>query len=244
MRFGLPTAPVSLDPRYSTDAVSGRICRLIYQSLVDFDAEFQPIPSLATWQMIDPRRFRFTLIRGPRFDDGVPVTAMDVVATYRAVLDPKTASPHRGALAHVASVTALDQRTIEFELSRDDRLFPGLLVIGVMRAADAAAPHSPTVPIGSGPFRVIAPPTLQRISIARLSDGQRIDFVVVPNETTRALKLARGELDVVQGGLTPELVHWLRRRPSLRVKQHPGTVFSYLGFNFARGPTQDSSVRR
>src|SRR2546429_2716305 len=61
IRFGLATAPVTLDPRYATDAVSYRISRLIYQSLVEFDAAFRPVPALASWQQITPTCYRFRL---------------------------------------------------------------------------------------------------------------------------------------------------------------------------------------
>lgn len=241
LRFGLATAPISLDPRQASDAVSIRICRLIYDALVDFDADFTPIPALADWQVIDPKHYRFTLNPQRTFHDGTAVTTADVVATYHAILDPARASPHRGSLAHVAAVTAVDDHTVDFQLSRADPLFPGLLVIGILRAADAQRATIP-IPIGSGPFRVVAS-SPNRLSLARVRDGQRVDFMVVPNETTRALKLARGELDIAQGGLAPELVGWLRRRADLQVELRPGTVFSYLGFNLVSGPTRDPAVR-
>jgi peptide/nickel transport system substrate-binding protein len=244
LRFGLATAPVSLDPRQATDAVSNRLCRLIYESLVDFDQHFMPVPALAQWDSGDAIHYRFTLAANHVFHDGIPVTAADVVATYQAILDPARASPHRGTLTHLKSVTAVDPRTVDFELSRADPLFPGLLVIGILRARDAAADRLPVIPIGSGPFRLSEPPKATRILMQRLADQQLIEFDVVPSETTRALKLVRGELDLTQGGLSPELVHWLRQQPAVRVTQQPGTVFSYLGFNLAGGPTQDLRVRR
>lgn len=242
VRFGLATPPATLDPRFATDASAARLCRLVYAALVDFDARFTPVPALATWVEVSPRLYRFTL-RAARFHDGAPVTAGDVVATYRALLDPARASPLRGALAHVVSVEARDPRTVDFHLARPDPLFPGLLTQGILRAADAGLAVLPSRPVGSGPFRVIAPPDGRRIALARVADGQRVDFVIVPNETTRALKLARGELDLLQGGFAPELGDWLAARPDLTVMARPGTVFTYLGFNLASGPTTDPRVR-
>lgn len=61
IRFGLESAPVTLDPRFSTDAASYRITRLIYRSLVDFDDNFQFIPDLADWEILEPKHYRFTL---------------------------------------------------------------------------------------------------------------------------------------------------------------------------------------
>ena len=42
LRFGLSADPVTLDPRFATDAASTRINRLIYERLVDFVDQVQP----------------------------------------------------------------------------------------------------------------------------------------------------------------------------------------------------------
>ena len=55
----------------------------------------------------------------------------------------------------------------------------------------------------------------------------------------QVLKLRKGELDLVQGGLSPELVAYCARRPELRVAWHRGSNFAYLGFNF-----RDSALSR
>ena len=47
--FAIGNMPLNLDPRYATDAASERVNRLLYQSLVDFDAQSKPAPNLATW---------------------------------------------------------------------------------------------------------------------------------------------------------------------------------------------------
>ena len=243
IRFGLATVPVTLDPRFATDATSYRLCRLLYSALVDFDTKFRPIPALATWEVLAPTRYRFHLQRAPRFHDGTVLGASDVVATYQAILNPARASPHRGALLNVRTVSARDSKTIDFELIKPDPQFPGLLVIGILRAADATRDALPEIPIGSGPFRLVTQLTPTRVAVERVADGQRIDFLVTPNETTRALKLARGELDLAQNDFSPDLIGWLRQQPGLTVTRRAGTVFSYLGLNLARGPTRDPHVR-
>ena len=57
--FGINTAPVTLDPRYAIDAISYRITRLLYRSLIDFDEQFQAIPDVATWQRLASDHYRF-----------------------------------------------------------------------------------------------------------------------------------------------------------------------------------------
>ena len=96
LRFTVPTAPVTLDPRQATDAASTRINRLLYRSLVDFDGRFRAVPDLARWERPEPTRYRFVLgTQGRRFHDGTRLTARDVKATYDSILDPDGTSPHR-----------------------------------------------------------------------------------------------------------------------------------------------------
>lgn len=241
LRIGLAAAPATLDPRYATDATSWRLCRLIYQAPADFDAQFRPVPALMDWTQLSPTRWRFTLRGDPRFHDGAAVTAADVVATYRAVLDPGRASPHRGSLANVVEFRARDARAMEVELRRPDPLFPGLLVIGVLPAHDAQRTSAPE-PVGSGAFEV-GRRGPKSVTLVRRSDGLRVKFEVIENEITRALKLTRGELDLVPGGFAPEVAQWLARRPGLELIARDGSTFSYLGFNFAAGPTARPEVR-
>ena len=47
IRFGLASVPLTLDPRFATDASSVRLIRLIYHQLVDFDKQSRPAPALA-----------------------------------------------------------------------------------------------------------------------------------------------------------------------------------------------------
>ena len=61
IRFGLAAAPTNLDPRFATDATSERINRLLYASLVDFDAQASPVPALATWQILSQTHYRIHL---------------------------------------------------------------------------------------------------------------------------------------------------------------------------------------
>ncbi len=243
LRFGLATAPASLDPRFASDANAARLCRLLYATLVDFDVHFRPVPALADWARLSPLHYRFRLREARRFDDGTVLRADDVVATYQAILDPARGSPLRSALAHIAQVEAVDLMTIDFHLTRSDPLFPGLLTVGILRARDARLLTLSQQPIGSGNFRLYAPFDTNRVPLERRRDGQRVDFIVVPNESTRALKLLRGELDLAQGGFAPELTDWLSHQLGITVTRYPGTVFSYLGFNLADGPTANPLVR-
>ena len=140
LRFGLASAPVTLDPRFATDATSARIDQLLYRHLVDFDQHFEPVPDLASWRQLAPDHYRFTLgADGRRFHDGSRLTAADVKATYDYILDPAHASPHRETLAMIRDIRVMNDDTVDFYLSAPDPLFPGRLEIGILPAKQIAA---------------------------------------------------------------------------------------------------------
>ncbi len=246
IRFGLASAPTSLDPRYATDASSERINRLLYARLVDHDRQSRPVASLASWQVLSPTHYRFTLgVSGRSFHDGEYLTAADVAATYRSILDPASASPHRGTLSMIERIAVVDTDTLDFFLNRADRLFPGYLSIGILPARGIAA-HQPFhhQPVGSGPFRLQAWDDAERLSLLRRSDGQTVVFEQVKDPTMRVLKLLRGEIDLLQNDLPPELVQYLARQQGIGVQRTPGSNFAYLGFQLQDPDCGRYAVRR
>lgn len=233
LRFAVPTAPVTLDPRYATDAASTRVTRLLYRALVDFDEAFRVVPDLARWERLEPTRYRFSLGQeGRRFHDGTRLTAVDVKVTYDSVLDPDGTSPHRGSLGMVEAIRVVDPDQVDFLLKRPDPLFPGRLVVGIAPAARVAAGAAlGKEPVGSGPFALVAWPEEGRLVLRRVADDRRVELSAVQDPTVRVLKLLRGEADLIQGDLPPEMVAWLDGRDELVVQRARGSNFTYLGFN-------------
>ena len=232
--MALATMPTSLDPRYATDAASTRIDRLLYESLTVFDHHSRPAPALARWERLAPNHYRFHLLpsRGV-FPDGRKPAARDVAATYRSILDPATASPHRGALSHIRQIEVLSADTVDFKLDRDDYLFPGYLTIGILPSDRIATGQDfNREPWGSGGFRFVRRPDDAQLELRRNSDGMKFVFMHVPDPTVRALKILDGEIDLLQNDMPSELITYLGRQASLTAVNEPGITFAYNGFNF------------
>lgn len=228
---GVTERPRMLDPRQATDALSSRINRLIYRQLIDFNEAFEPVADLATWLQVSDLHYRFTLKKSSDFHHGKPLSAADVVATYQSVLNPDTGSAHRGSLKNIHSVSAFNSQTIDFHLIEPDALFVGRLVIGILPADLLAQAHEFSAkPIGSGECQFVFM-TEQRLVLKR-QDAVELHFIPVKDATVRVLKLQKGELDVVQNDLSPELVNYCDAREDLNVVWHSGTSFGYVGFNF------------
>ncbi|MFK8067994.1 MAG: ABC transporter substrate-binding protein [Gammaproteobacteria bacterium] len=231
--FGLSTDPVTLDPRFATDAVSNRINRLIYKKLVSFDQNYQAIPNLATWKKISEKQYQFILGKDDLdFHDGTKLTSEDVRVSYESVLDKKTASPHRGALQMIERIETPDSKTINFYLNKIDPLFPGRLSLGILPAHLINKKHAfNKQPVGSGPIKFMSWPQSESLFLKRISDQKIIKFITVKDPTVRALKLVRGELDLFQGDIPQEMLGWLEKQQEVIIDQKQGNIFSYLGFN-------------
>lgn len=256
IRFGLASVVQKLDPRFSTDATSTRVIRLLYRQLVDFDHNLRPTPDLASWKMISPTHYRFTLSQseGRLFHDGTRLNANDVKATYHAVLGKKLVgqannvkqkiSPHKTSVALIKLIKVIDVNTIDFHLSREDPAFPGYLVIGIMPAHLLAKGHDfNRQPVGSGAFRFISWPGQNVINLIRLRDKQQFTFIHVNNSTTRVLKLLRGEIDMIQNNLPIELINYLAKDKHIKIQYRRGSNFSYLAFNMKNKHLKDRRVR-
>jgi len=250
--IALESAPSVLDPRFTTDANSSLVAALVSDGLTASDEHGDPIPALAEWRHPAPLEYHFTLRPEARFHDGTPVTAADVAATYRSVLDPVLGSPKREALAAIAAITTPDPRTVVFRLNEISAPFLETTNLGILPARlTGSGPIPPLEVIGSGPFRVAAlldgggvdlVPHAEAIGGApRLA---RLRFRVIPDGVVRALELASGSVHLVQNALDPDLLPWLGARPELELLISPGTTFQYLGLNFRDPRLADRRTRQ
>ncbi len=246
IRFALNTSVVTLDPRHTTDAVSDRIGRLIYDRLTGFDAQFNIKPDLANWQAINEKHYRFTLKdENKTFHNGNALTSHDVKATFDSILNSKNISPHRGSIEHINNIQIIDHKTLDFFLRKTDPLFPGRLNIGILPKdlIDSGHPFN-TSPVGSGPFRLLNWNNENQLRLHRIHDGQIIEFVTVKDPNMRSLKLARGEVDLIQNNLPPESIQWLHKQKGISIKKGKGNTFSYIGFNLKDDIVGQKQIRK
>jgi peptide/nickel transport system substrate-binding protein len=256
IRFGLASGPISLDPRYATDATSARLNRLLYSRLVDFDDASKPVPSLASWEVLSPVHYRFTLNdKGFKGDarhfnnskklSDKKLSANDVKATYDFVLNADNASPHRASIALIKNIEVLDENTLDFHLERPDPLFPGYLVIGILPADEIQSGKKfDRASMGSGPFVFLDWPEDGLIRLKRIADQQIFEFLHISDATVRVLKLLRGEIDLLQNNLPGELISYLEKKGQHKVFHREGSNFTYLGFNMQDPMLKKDVIRK
>ena len=243
IRFAIAQAPLNLDPRYATDAASERVNRLIYQPLVDFDAVSKPAPVLASWKVVNDKEYRFVLIENRAlFHHQTQLTAQDVKATYESLMRLKD-SPHAAEFANIERIDVEDENTVIFFLKQADKHFPAKLIVGILPKGLIEKGHDFSHnPVGNGPLKFVD--WQNKLTLERISDKQRIALQEVKDPTVRVLKLMRGEADLIQGDLPPELVKYLQSKPDINVKTSIGANFSYLGLNMQDPVLQNLKVRQ
>ncbi|MFC9894628.1 ABC transporter substrate-binding protein [Nocardia sp. NPDC127579] len=144
---------------------------------------------------------------GVRFSDGTEFDAEDVVATYRAILDPVSASQARSSFEMIDRIEAVDPATVRFTLRYPYAAFPTKLLIGIVPAEAVATPGPAaesrlnTEPVGTGPYRLTGLTPDRAVLEANETywgprpQVRKLTLLYVPDDNTRAQRMAAGELD-------------------------------------------------
>ncbi len=148
-----------LDPVITTAHITRNHGYMIYDVLTAVDANFEPQPQMASWEISeDGLTYTFTLRDGLKFHDGAPVTGEDVVASLKRWGERDSG----GQLIFdvTESLEASDDKTVVWTLT--EAFAPLLTVISKQsavppfimpkRVAETSPDETITEYIGSGPF--------------------------------------------------------------------------------------------
>lgn len=225
------TEPSTLNPLlgYGQDGVSK-----IYDGLVEHRVDHSVRPQLAAdlpKPSVDGLSWTVSLREDVKFTDGTAFGPDDVVATYRALLDPNAGSTIRSSFTPLAGIEQLDTRTVRFTLAHPYAPFPHLLVLGIMPseafAGGVRLADSPmnTKPVGTGPYKLAE----WRKGDRMLLEGnpahvegdpkiKKLTVVFVPDDSTRAQRMQAGEFD--GAALPPRLATAFAGKSGLQVIDH------------------------
>jgi peptide/nickel transport system substrate-binding protein len=254
--FLIENSPNSLDPRVGADAQSEHIDELLFDGLVERDAEFRVGPGVAkSWDQPDPLTIIFHLRPDVYFSDGRLLDSGDVLWTLKSMRDGTVATPKTPSYASVASMEAPDQTTVVLHLKQPDNFLLTNLSSGAMGIVPKGSGRDFWQhPVGSGAFRFVAQEIDKEVVIERnphswRSDSsggnvQRVRFAVVPDVTTRALELRKGSGDVASNSIVADMLPVLAAEKDLQVESLNGTQVQYLSFNTVDPVLRDVRVRQ
>lgn len=249
----IESSPTNLDPRVGTDAQSERIDKLIFDALVHRDEHFNLQPWLAErWEIPDPLTYIFYLRHDVRFHDGRRLTSADVKWTFDSLINGNIRSAKSTTYRSIDHIETPDDYTVIFKLKEPFatllwNLSDGAIGIVPYGSTDSLNQH----PIGTGPYRFVSMAADTDVRVARNDDYwgakpkiPKIQFLVVPDPTTRALELRKGSADAAINALTADTVVTLQKNPNLVVQEAPGTIYAYIGLNLRDPILKDVRVRQ
>lgn len=153
-------------PIYAVGPANSSVSKLIFAGLFTYDTQNKLVGDLAESWQADPQGRRYTILLKPGlvWHDGQPLTADDVVFTYRSIQNPDVQSPLYTSWLDV-KVSAPDARTVVFDLPSTLSAFPQSLTNGIVpkHLLQDVAPASmrsqrfnTVAPVGAGPFKMKA----------------------------------------------------------------------------------------
>jgi peptide/nickel transport system substrate-binding protein len=253
----------NINPIFSSDNISALIGGLVYSRLLTVDGAGNLLPDLAVEvPKVDPDQVTYRVrLREARWSDGRPVTADDVVLTYKLMSDPRykaVTSRFRSQLErYLVSVTATDSGTIVFKTTTPYAPFGtsfmniGILpahVWGAMAPAELnASPLNQVPKVGSGVMLPVAWDKGSRYQMKRNDlywrgkaylDGYVMK--VVADSGRIADQLKTGEIDVGQ----PDLGQWdsLAEVGSIARVSYVRPAFDYYVHNLDPAKTTRAAI--
>ncbi|WP_415830211.1 ABC transporter substrate-binding protein, partial [Kibdelosporangium persicum] len=228
----------------------------VFDGLVDRDAGLRLTPRLAERlpeATADGLTWTAKLRQGVKFSDGTPLSAQDVVFTYKSVLDPKVNSTIASRYDALAEVSAPDDSTVVFRLKYPYAPFGQFLTLGIVprKAFDGqdinSAPFN-TAPIGTGPYTVDQWRKGDRM-VLKANEGhwdkapaiKTVTFVYVTDDNARATRMASGEFDATV--LPPRLAGTYTGKAGYKLVRNPSADYRGLGIPSALPFTSDPRVR-
>jgi len=244
-RWGF-SPPDSLNPFVAVNESSIVVDRLTYESLVDYDQNFNYVPYLATsWETSsDGKTWTFHLTDKAMWQDGQPLTSEDVKFTIDYIKKNELGQ-YASFVDPITDVTTPDKTTVVMKLKqplatmlynmRNLIILPEHIWSKMTKAQAMAYSDNPIV--GSGPFEFVTWKKGQYLQLQANKNYWRgrpkIDTLIlqeVTNPETAVNELKAGQLDGVHD-VPPELVPSLQQNKSISVVNMKSFWFDELIIN-------------
>jgi len=257
IRVVLDRPPITLNPRRALGAYSQRIGSLLFEGLTRINKNLIATPGLASkWASTNNKKnWTFTIRKNLHDHFQNPITPEDI---FKCLENYRTTNATVTAFIPNWLSTKLNNKKIEIELSKSDpylhkniSLIKYFTIRG-MKDQPCYEPKEGDQVVGSGPFypknKVLTNlyPELALTVFPNDNDKSALKFLFIRDESTRVLKLLKGEADVAQNSISLTKTKWLEdsKRNDFYVLKREGVNVSYLAFNLSDNILSNKLVRR
>ncbi|GAA2534830.1 MULTISPECIES: ABC transporter substrate-binding protein [Streptomyces] len=252
--IGVASEPDTLSPLlgYGKDGNSKIFDGLLAR---DADQELKPALAKALPEVGDGgRSYTYTLREGVNFSDGEPLTADDVVFTYRTVLDDKTNNTAKSELDAIKEVRADGDDKVVFTLKYPYAAFAARTVLPIVpeHIAGKQDPNTGsfnTEPVGTGPYVLTDWSKGEKLTFKANPDYwggapkvKKLTMAIIADDDVRATRLRSGDLD---GAVLPPNLAATFKNDDGR-KTYRATTYDFRAVTLPTGNpvTGDTAIRR
>ena len=254
--------PSGLISMIAGESASSAITSNIFNSLLKYDKNLELEGDLVkSWEIsADQKTIIFKLKPNLKWADNKPITSADVLFTWHAVTDEKTASPYASDFQLVKKAETPDALT--FSVTYNQAYAPALdswaglqiLPKHLLEGQDLHTTAFARSPVGSHYYKLDSWTHGENLKLSRNANsvlGQaRIDQLItriIPDNSAQFLELMADNIDLM--GLDPiKYSRIIPARPELQQKlalyKELGNSYTYMGFNLKHKPFDDVRVRR
>ncbi|MGW7715719.1 ABC transporter substrate-binding protein [Streptomyces chartreusis] len=245
-------ASETLDPHLASLFADAARAKALFDKLADYGADLSAQPRLAERWESDKTLDRWQVtLREAVFHDGKPVTAADVLYSYRRIADPKQAFRAKASLEPIDldASRATGERSIEFVLKRPTAEFPNVLAAFGAYVVPENATEFDDRPIGSGPFRFVSFEPGRSAVFRRFDDHwdgapllDEIEFVVANEESARVNALLGGQVEYAHE-LNPTTARAHEGGAQIEIVRLRNSAMQAFCMKTDRAPFDDKRVR-
>ena len=258
MRVAMVPPTGALDPivMYDAGAIATvqQVCE--YLTWAENDLSLRPVLAESWTPDATAKTWTFKLRQNVKFNDGQPMTADDVVATFKRLADPKSGSSALSSFSGILSaggIGKVDDTTVKFALDRAFVDFPYLvsstnyncLILPANYAGDFEKN-----PVGTGPFMMTAYTAKQTATFKKnptywqqglpYLDGAVFTYA---DEQAQTLQLQAGSQDMqlstpFQGSQS------LIADPNMAIKSTPSTQMREVQMRVDKAPFDQKGLRQ
>ncbi len=257
IKVALPNLPDTLFIPHAWTTYMGAIMSLVQEGPLAFGDDLALEPASADkWEQVDPTTIKYHLRTGVKFGDGSPLTADDIVATFKYHMRPDSGSQLASFYSSVATVeaTAPDEVTVKLKAPNVQFAYTAAHMAGFVfkkeQLADKNIGTPEVLPLGTGPYKLVEFVPTDHVTLEARDDYwgpkpvvKRITIQAIPDRQARLLAMQSGEIDVAFD-IAMSDVDQLKALGNVDIVTAPSLGVFLLTLDHSAPPFDDIHVRR